>query len=314
MRPENSNGPPNGRAAEVVAELGQGQQPKHTATRFGFIEQRHLLARALLDSNLSHHDCAVLAALVMHADRSTAEARPSIPTIGSLARGLSDRSVIRSIQRLQSEGYIESKQLIQVGRSLCNIYRLAKFPAFTMSDLTRCQRRHGDRESSDTVTGGVIDTVTPQSHKQLKSFEQKKSEQKEHATAVADALLCKPVSSKQSADRLTFDQWMDSLTEDELAIKDDHDVVEYSRRIGLPHEILALGWMQFQKLQRGKQKKSSDWPQVFQNHVERGWLDVWHVKQDQTFGLTQTGKQLAIECGKGHLLGEREREPWDYAT
>ena len=89
---------------------------------------------------------------------------------------------------------------------------------------------------------------------------------------------------------MTFDQWMESLG-DEEAIPSDHSSFAYARDAGIPYDWLHLAWVAFERRYTGDKKRYTDWRRVFRNAVEGNWMKIWWVKDGQYF-LGTVGQQV----------------------
>lgn len=104
-----------------------------------------------------------------------------------------------------------------------------------------------------------------------------------------------PPTPKGGKSATTLKTWLQAVREaGEKPVPEDDPVHEYAEKVGLPHEFLALAWVQF-KHRYGVQhpeKRYRDWRRVFRNAVEGNWLKLWYVDPaNGQYGLTTVGLQ-----------------------
>lgn len=111
--------------------------------------------------------------------------------------------------------------------------------------------------------------------------------------ALSESPSEKAPSRRKRNPQLTYDQWGESLREDEMAIPPEHAVFRYAEQIRLPDEYLALAWECFDRNMRGTDRKQKDWARTFQKYVENNWLKLWFIRsEDGQYALTVAGLQL----------------------
>ena len=86
----------------------------------------------------------------------------------------------------------------------------------------------------------------------------------------------------------------DCKTSGEKAIREDDPIFEWAKTIGLPEDMLYLGWTEFKNLQAAD-KKQADWRATFRIYVKRDYLHLWAINKDGEYYLTLRGKQLERE-------------------
>lgn len=164
--------------------------------------------------------------------------------------------------------------------------RAGKAPAPT---ATTCgHSAHEVRTFSPDGAGTMSDDV---------GFEIGKSRLEESAPADAVATPADSSSKKpkrrQSKSEQTFKQWIDSIPGDDPAIRPEHAVFAYGRKIGLPEVYLDLAWCVFQDRYEEADKKYRDWPAVFLRAVRENWFKLW-ARGDSGFYLTTAGQQASL--------------------
>jgi len=95
----------------------------------------------------------------------------------------------------------------------------------------------------------------------------------------------------------TFSAWLKTVRESEQKPVSGYGPVwDYAGRAGIPAEWIELAWLRFrdryERDEKAKRKRYTDWRRVFLNAVEGNWLGLWcWSERDQAFRLTTTGMQ-----------------------
>lgn len=126
--------------------------------------------------------------------------------------------------------------------------------------------------------------------KPLRSQEQEQEQEKEK-----EQKKNSPQPPKGGKSATSLKAWLQAVkTAGEKPVPEDDPVHGYAEKVGLPHEFLALAWVQF-KHRYGVQhpdKRYRDWRRVFRNAVEGNWLKLWYVDPaNGQYGLTTVGLQ-----------------------
>ena len=115
-------------------------------------------------------------------------------------------------------------------------------------------------------------------------------------------LVKKEVNKRKNKEskEITLSEFLIQCKENnEPAIPENDSIFEYALKVGIPHDFLSLGWIQFKSTQSldksGKVKKQADWRSAFRNYVKRDFLKVWTFNQNGDCYLTNLGKQLQRE-------------------
>lgn len=81
----------------------------------------------------------------------------------------------------------------------------------------------------------------------------------------------------------------------ERPIRDYTPLWQYAEEAKLPHDFVALAWVEFVRRfgpggvkEAGRQK---NWRQTFRNYVERNYLKLWAIDREGAYFLTADGKQ-----------------------
>lgn len=65
---------------------------------------------------------------------------------------------------------------------------------------------------------------------------------------------------------------------------------QHAERLKLPPEFIALAWRVFEAKHVDGEKTYIDWRAAFRNHVDQGWLKLWHFSTpDGSAALTTAG-------------------------
>lgn len=91
--------------------------------------------------------------------------------------------------------------------------------------------------------------------------------------------------------KLTFDQWMQTIPDDQQAVPEGHHVFRYAQRVGLPIEFLHLCWLVFQAKHEATSKRQADWLATFRRAAEDNWYRLWWIDDNGQYQLTTQGKQ-----------------------
>ena len=117
----------------------------------------------------------------------------------------------------------------------------------------------------------------------------------------------------------TFEEWMESLSEEDTMEDVLKDGITYAESVGLPIgsgvdvDFTALAWERFEMLHspatvkgRAKladagsasRKLSTNWPGEYRKAIQSAGGGLWAFsREDRTVYLTTKGRQLAIACG-----------------
>ena len=84
------------------------------------------------------------------------------------------------------------------------------------------------------------------------------------------------------------------------AVPADDPLFDWSGKVGIPREWIALAWWAFEGRYtgdgQGAAKGYADWRAVFRNAVKEDWLKLWRVGADG-YVLTTAGQQATREMG-----------------
>ena len=106
-----------------------------------------------------------------------------------------------------------------------------------------------------------------------------KKEQEQGATAPA-------VPKKRDQ---TITEWLDTVEGD--AIPADDPVFDYATKAGIPHDFLALAWLEFVARHEESGKRYKDFRAVFRKVVRENWYKLWWPDPANGYALTTAGKQ-----------------------
>lgn len=105
-----------------------------------------------------------------------------------------------------------------------------------------------------------------------------------------------PSASAKSKSK-TFADWLAEIrASGQKPVSAYQPVWDYADRAGLPHDWIELAWLRFRERyerdEKARKKRYTDWRRVFLNAVEGNWLSLWcWSEKDQSFRLTTTGMQ-----------------------
>jgi len=99
-----------------------------------------------------------------------------------------------------------------------------------------------------------------------------------------------PVAEKRKA--LTFNGWLKTIPDGELAIPADHYVFTQADRAGLPYQFVELEWEWFRWKYSNNPKRYTDWRQTFANAVAGAWGNLWRAVPAGGYELTSNGIQF----------------------
>ncbi len=75
------------------------------------------------------------------------------------------------------------------------------------------------------------------------------------------------------------------------AVPGDDPIFEYTEKVGIPREMVALAWYVFRDTYIDTQQKQSSWLQHFRNAVRKNWGKVWYLQDGGGWALTTAGRQ-----------------------
>ena len=229
-----------------------------------------------MDDRLSKTDIRVLGAIMSWRNKDTNLCHPSREQISERC-GLSASKISTATTHLSELGWLEKSG--NGGRSMRCIYkfRVPDLSLLTVPELGTVPESVTVPESGTKTVPELGTKTVPESGrgKELKETKKKLKE-----ITLSDFLIqCKE--------------------NNEPAIPENDSIFEYALKVGIPHDFLSLGWIQFKSTQSldksGKVKKQADWRSAFRNYVKRDFLKVWTFNQNGDCYLTNLGKQLQRE-------------------
>jgi len=87
----------------------------------------------------------------------------------------------------------------------------------------------------------------------------------------------------------TITEWLDTVEGD--AIPADDPVFDYATKAGIPHDFLALAWLEFVARHEESGKRYKDFRAVFRKVVRENWYKLWWDSAEAGYALTTAGKQ-----------------------
>lgn len=101
---------------------------------------------------------------------------------------------------------------------------------------------------------------------------------------------------KGRSPRIALQTFLDECkAKNERPIRDYAPVWKHAEEAGLPHDFVALAWIEFsRRFGRGGIKEAGrqrNWRQAFRNYVEGNYLKLWAIDANGTYFLTTQGKQ-----------------------
>lgn len=121
-----------------------------------------------------------------------------------------------------------------------------------------------------------------------------------------------PKGAKRSPAGQDFKTWYETTkaTNPDLFAKDD-PVFKYLEKVGLSYEFFQVAWHWFKQKHLESDKRQKDWPKTLLNYVRNNYGRLWYLDKDQTWRLTSTGKQVAIEHELDPEMAAGKRaDPW----
>lgn len=168
----------------------------------------------------------------------------------------------------------------------------AEIPAFTKHQVIN------NRESESQIPSRVIDatttrgarvndaTATPLIGREGKGKEGKEIGQDAHAS---------PSVRKTKKDEISLAQFLENCkVSGEQAIPEDDPVWEYSRKVGITEEMIAVAWREFKSYWLtgdGKAKRKTDWRRTFLKSVQDNRARLWFVREGEQAQWTTAGEQ-----------------------
>jgi len=103
-------------------------------------------------------------------------------------------------------------------------------------------------------------------------------------------------AAKERSQRIALQTFLDECkAKNERPIRDYAPVWKHAEEAGLPHDFVALAWIEFsRRFGRGGIKEAGrqrNWRQAFRNYVEGNYLKLWAIDANGTYFLTTQGKQ-----------------------
>ncbi len=237
-----------------------------TPVRDGWVGKFLALRNAAADPKLNRTDLAVLACILDH--HGSGGAKPGYQRMSRMTQ-VDRRTVIRSVQRLQSLGYLT----IEGRDRQTNIYR----PVFPTSVTWPTS---GVAVTSDIQTTELVVQVSLPLVGQLSP---------EPEAIKPEAEPIKPVRTNRRL--LTYDKWCEDSTDEELKCFEDR-VYAYGKRINVSEHLIDLYFNWADQKWSGDAKKYKDWPRVICRALEEDWHHLWRFGPDGNPYLTTAGEQL----------------------
>lgn len=226
------------------------------------------LCRLARDRRLTQAAIAVATVLVDHANKETGQCFPSVATIIARA-GVPKTTTIRALRLLEEAGWIAADK---------------RNGAVTHYTLTGAMHGTGSVGGTGAISGlkrGQTGSTHGTEAVPSTEPEQKEKQKQQGKTR------------SRATPRVTFDQWIKSVGEDESLIPDSHPVWRYAENAGIPDEFQDLAWVAFCRKYKHSTKRYSDWARVFQNAIEGDWLRLWRFDNATgQYSLTTAGMQL----------------------
>lgn len=224
-----------------------------------------------------------LIALAEYANANGAEGRPSFASLARLT-GQSEKTCRRACEAADGRWFTRALVNLRSGYDWrCYEYQLTTPEG---ADTSTARSRKG----ADVVTAAKSESCG-HSVENVRTFEPKRAD-----TVSDDRGTATRKSNKGK--KVTLREWMDTFSEDEDFVPENHRVFSYAREIQLPEEFLELGWEAFrQKYQDNERTKHVDWSRSFLDHVKNpSWLSVWFIDSATgQYRLTTKGLQLQLQ-------------------
>lgn len=239
---------------------------------FNYSGKLDFLGRLARDRRLTQAAIAVAAVLVEHAHKETGRCFPSIPTIVA-SSGVPKTTAIRSLRLLTETGWVTTDK---------------RTGAVTHYGLTSSTHGTSPVDGTRSISGLRQGQTSPVHG--AKAVPPTEPEQEKSKSNRGTRSRARP--------KVTFTQWVNSVSADEDLIPADHAVNRYAEAARIPVAYLDLAWTAFSRRYEDSDKRYADWPRVFQNAVEGDWLRLWRFDNASgQYSLTTAGMQLQRAIG-----------------
>ena len=145
------------------------------------------------------------------------------------------------------------------------------------------QKRKRDDRKAPPIRPDSVRSDCGQNADKMRTREEKRREEKREQEQGATA----PAVPKKRDQTIT--EWLDTVEGD--AIPADDPVFDYATKAGIPHDFLALAWLEFVARHEESGKRYKDFRAVFRKVVRENWYKLWWDSADAGYGLTTAGKQ-----------------------
>jgi hypothetical protein len=260
--------------------VSNAKQPTTLLTRW------QIMLNASRDPDTTKSDIAVFGAILERINSKTGAAYPALATIAEDA-GVNRSTAVRSINRLVEFDYLRKKS---GDRVRANTYKIGK---------GRCGAapRCGDATHVGAATPPMVGAATPPQSFDLNPLN--RTLLKEHTHYDADGGFLKDQKSEktksvlQEKKNLTIEEWLKTL-KGKYIFEAPHPVLDYTKKVGLNSDMLALAWRAFRDRYEGTENRQPDWGKWFLRALKGNWGRIWLVR-DGSFYLTTTGQQYCLE-------------------
>lgn len=92
--------------------------------------------------------------------------------------------------------------------------------------------------------------------------------------------------------KVTFPIWLNAIVESgQEALTTEDPIFKFAADVGIPIEVMHLGWLEFKRRYSEKDKAYIDWRAVFRTAIRENWLKLWYFDADEVCCLTVAGQQ-----------------------